>query len=292
MSSKTLKARSLSLPEKTVSISNRRRSSPVPKKTSRTPTAVKFNSHANKMIDLKALLNNLPDDLRSRITRKAVLEKTVQQKDMYKKDDEYVVIGEDISLKDIIKAFELDYFNYNDKDEYKDANKKIKVIDNETILADIYSTIGEEPDSPLTHMYRYKTINIDGTDKYNIILTHIPLFKGNLNDRDMEEFERKNITEEILNSNQGVQLNLRDKVVKYHNNNYYYIKDEYNKDIIKKLKYKDLINIFNPETEDYSKVVKKLKDLYDNYVYPAHRARPVSVRGGKKKTTKKTVKYI
>jgi hypothetical protein len=261
MSTKTLKARSLPLPEKTITIYNKSKSSPIPKKNSRTPTAVKFTEHANKMIDLKALLNNLPDDLQSRITRKAILEKTVQQKDMYKRDDDYVILDRNISIKKIIEAFELDYFNYTDKDEYKYINNKRVIIkDNETILADIYSTIGEEPDSlPVTHMYCYKTLKIINSDKYEIILTHIPINDINAT---KEEYIRKTFLEEDINTIdfEQPQLHIRERTLKH--NNIYYIKDEHYKEIIKKLKYKDLINIFNPKIEDYSKVVKTLKEQY------------------------------
>lgn len=263
MSTKALKASSLPLPKKSVNMSNRRKSSPMPKKLSRTPTPVKFNSHANKMIDLKLLMNSLPDDIRNRITRKAILEETVQQKDMYKNDDKYVIIGENLSLKKIIKTFELDYFNYNDKEEYKDAGKRYIVKDNETILADIYSRISEEPDSRLTHMYCYKTIKIDNSDNYEIILANIPLFKEDINDNNNEEYIRTYYTEDDLNSIDfhQPQFNIRRRIRKCHNKNEYYIKDEHQKQIIKKLKYKHLINIFNPEIEDYSKVVNKLKSL-------------------------------
>lgn len=274
--------RSLPLPEKTVNISNRRRSSPIPKKPKRTPTPVKFTKHANKMIDIKSLLSKLPDDLRSRITKKALLEKTVQQKDMYINDEEYVIIDKNISLKDIINTFDLDYFNYTDKNEYKDADKRMIVKDNETILADIDSIIAEEPDSlPITHMYSYKKIKLYDRDNYEIIFTHIPINDINTT---KEEYIRKTFTEDEINNvdfNQPL-LHIRERTIKI--NNEYCIKDEHNNEIIKKLKYKDLINIFNPEIEDYNKVVNKLKGLSPNS------KSLVSLTGGKKKNIKKTRK--
>jgi len=274
--------RSLPLSKKPINVSNRR-SLPLPEKSRRTPTPVKFTKHANKMIDIKSLLSKLPDDLRSRITKKAILEKTVQQKDMYNKDNDNVILNKNISLKDIIETFELDYFNYNDKNHYKDAEKKIIIKDNETVLADIASIIAEEPDSlPVTHIYCYKKIKLYSSDKYEIIFAHIPLNDINANNK--EEYIRKTFSEDEINSidfNQP-QLHIRERTIKI--NNEYCIKDEHYNEIIKKLKYKDLINIFNPEIEDYSKVVNKLKELSLNS------KSSIRLTGGKKRIIKKTRK--
>jgi len=280
MSTKISNKRSLQLSEKPIKISNKR-SLPLPEKTRRTPTPIKFNPHANKMIDLKLLLSKIPDDLRRRITKKALLEKTIEKNTIYENDEKDVIIDKNISLKNIIETFELDYFNYNDKNQYKDADKRIIIKDNETILADISSTMAEELDSPLTHMYCYKKIKLYDCDKYEIVFSHIPLNNKNANNND--EYIRTTFTEAEINSidaNQH-QLHIRERIKKLPNTNEYYIKDEYNNEIIKKLKYKDLINIFNPEIEDYSKVVEKLQELSK---------RLVSLKGGKKKNVKKTVK--
>lgn len=257
MRTKTIKARSLPLSEKSVPISNRK-SLPLPEKSIRTPTPVKFSKRANKMIDIKSLLHLLPDDLHSRITKKALLEKTVQNKDMYNYDEKNVIIDENISLTDIIKTFELDYFNYNDKKQYSDASNKLLIKDNESILIDITSMLYD--DSPLTHMYCYKKIKLYHSDKYEIIFAQIPVNNTNYNNND--EYIRKTYTEEDLNSIDfhQPQLHIREITEKLKNNRYC-IKDEHSKEIIKKLKYKDLINIFNPEIEDYSKVVSKIKAL-------------------------------
>jgi hypothetical protein len=126
-------------------------------------------------------------------------------------------------------------------------------------------------------MYCYKKIKLDNSrdDKYEIILAYIPL-NNNENDNNNEEYIRHKYTEIEKNNNienivrpniQSIRQQLQNQAITIENlkniifNKDDYIKDEYNPEIIKKLKYKDLINIFNPELEDYSKVIKKLNNI-------------------------------
>jgi len=232
-----------------------RRSLPLPEKNTRTPTRVPFTKHVNKMLDFKSFLSKLPDDLSTKITRTAYLQKTVEEKDMPVKDQKKVVLDKtksDLSLEDIIKIFELNYFNYNNNDQYKDDDETIKILDNETIQVDILSSIAE--DTPLTHRYCYKKLKIDNSDKYEIVLVHIRL--NSQNDNKREEYVRTSFTDEQINAHSFSQnIEAEDFFINNH------IRDEYNNEIVKKLKYKDLINIFNPKIDDYNKVIKIMNNL-------------------------------
>ena len=232
-----------------------RRSLQLPEKNTRTPTPVPFTKHVNKMLDLKSFLSKLPDDLGTKITRTAYLQKTVEEKDMPIKDQKIVVLDKTksyLSLEDIIKIFELNYFNYNNNDQYKDDDETIKILDNETIQVDISSSIAE--DTPLTHRYCYKKLKIDNSDKYEIVLVHIRL--NSQNDNKREEYVRTSFTDEQINAHAFSQnIEAEDFFINNH------IRDEYNNEIVKKLKYKDLINIFNPKIDDYNKVIKIINNL-------------------------------
>jgi len=253
-------ANSLQLSPKQKQSLSVRRSLQLPEKVIRTPTPVKFTKHATKMIQMKSLLSKLPDDLHTKITRTAYLQKKIEEKDMPRKNQKNVILDKtksNLSLKDIISIFQLNYFNFNNNDEYKDDNKLYKIIDNETILADISSVVAEERDSPLTHRYCYKKIKIDNDDKYEIILARIKL--DSQNDNDSEEYVRTRFTTDDINAYlfENPNANLEDIFVNNH------VRDELNQEIIKKLKYKDLINIFNPEIDDYNKVIRVLNNLLD-----------------------------
>ena len=127
----------------------------------------------------------------------------------------------------------------------------MKIRDNETIQVDIFSSIAEE--TPLTHRYCYKLLQIDDSDKYELILAYVKL--NSTNDNDSDEYVRTYFSDQQIERyafTQGVDAE------DFFINNY--IRDENNKEIIKKLKYKDLINIFNPEIEDYGKVIRKLNN--------------------------------
>ena len=247
-------AKSLQLSPKEKNTLPNRKSLPLPEKNTRTPTPVKFTEHVKKIMGIKSLLSKLPDDLQRKITRTSYLQKNVEEKDMPLKHKKIVILDKtksDLSLKDIIKIFQLNYFNYNNNDEYKDDDETIKITDNEAIQVDITSSIDE--DTPLTHRYSYKLLQIDNSNKYEIIFTHVKL--KSRNDNNSDEYVRTYFTDEQIERyafSQGV-----DAEDFFHNN---YIRDENNKEIIKKLKYKDLINIFNPEIEDYGKVIRKLNN--------------------------------
>jgi hypothetical protein len=246
--------KSLQYPKKKETLSTRT-SLPLPEKKTRTPTLVPFTKHVNKMLDLKSFLSKLPDDLGTKITRTAYLQKTVEEKGMSVKDQKIVVFDKtksDLSLEDIIQIFELNYFNYNNNDQYKDDDETIKILDNETIQVDILSSIAE--DTPLTHRYCYKKLKIDNSDKYEIVLVHIRL--NSQNDNKREEYVRTSFTDEQINAHSFSQnIEAEDFFI---NNQ---IRDEYNNEIVKKLKYKDLINIFNPKIDDYNKVIKIINNL-------------------------------
>jgi|DEB0MinimDraft_4_1074332.scaffolds.fasta_scaffold02536_4 hypothetical protein len=232
-----------------------RRSLSLPEKNTKTPTPVPFTKHVNKMLDLKSFLSKLPDDLGNKITRTAYLQKTVEEKDMPVKDQKIVVLDKtksDLSLKDIIKIFELNYFNYNNNDQYKDDDETIKILDNETIQVDILSSIAE--DTPLTHRYCHKKLKIDNSDKYEIVLVHIRL--NSQNDNNREEYVRTSFTDEQINE---LAFSQNIEAQDFYINNH--IRDEYNNEIVKKLKYKDLINIFNSKIDNYSKVIKIINNL-------------------------------
>lgn len=148
-------------------------------------------------------------------------------------------------------------------------------------MVDISSSLND--DTPFTHMYCYKTIKLNNNsdDKYEIILSYIPLNDNNINDNNDEEYRRKtyNSDQEKINvilkifiyqNRQSIIHQLYGSVPNLENltnilfntdNTDHTIKDEYNPEIIKKLKYKDLINIFNPYIEDYDKVIKKLNNI-------------------------------
>ena len=250
---KTVKSLQLS-PKKKETISNRR-SLPLSEKNTMTPTPVPFSKHVSKMLDMKSLLSKLPDDLGTRITRSAYLQKTVEEKDTVLKAKNNVILDKtksDLSLKEIIKIFQLNYFNHNSNDQYKDDDKTIKILDNETIQVDISSSIAE--DTPLTHRYCYKKIRIGHSDKYEIVFTHIRLNSQNDNNRD--EYVRTYFTDEQIIAHAFAQ-NI-DAGHLFINN---HIRDEYNNEIVKTLKYKDLINIFNPDIDDYRKVIKIINNL-------------------------------
>ena len=95
-------------------------------------------------------------------------------------------------------------------------------MDNETIQLEIMNEEEEE----ITHRYSYKKLRIgSNSDKYEIILVRI----DSINDNNSDEYVSDIVYED-------------------------------NEEIIKKLKYKDLINIFNPNTNDYRKVIKLLNN--------------------------------
>jgi len=253
------KAKSLQLPSKSVRTLSNRRSLQLPEKQSWMPTSVKYTEHVKKMTGIKSLLSTLDPALSDRITRTAYLQKVVEEKDMPLKDQKYVILDKttsNLSLNDIISIFQLDYFKFNDKDEYKDDDQNIKIIDNETILLDLYYAM-EEDTEELTHRYCYKKLKIDDSDKYELILAHIPLnSKTNDYKKTNDEYFRKTFTERQM---ERYAFDNDGDVDDFFTNNH--LKDENNDEIIKKLKYKDLINIFNPEIDDYNKVVKKLNNL-------------------------------
>lgn len=232
-----MKGRSVELTQKSSKMSSKRSSVPI-----------KFTDHDNKMTRLEMFLSKLPDDLGSKIARKSYLEKTILKKDMNKKDYDNVVLDKEYSnltMKKIIKIFELDYFNFK--------------LDNESIIIDITSTFEDE--EAFTHIYSYKKIKLDQdkTDKFEIVLVKLPIRIHNTN----QEYIRSIYTEaevtQIAFMNPDFQM--MERMIKSSITNRYHLKDEYNTQIIKKLKYKDLINIFNSDIENYDKVVKRLNNL-------------------------------
>lgn len=262
---------------------SQRRSLPLLPKNTRTPKHANLKEHSGRMAELGNLLDNLPDDLSNMIKLKAYLQKKVEEKIILDNSYKNVILEKTkstLSLKEIIDIFELNHFNYNEKDEYKDDNKAIQVKCNEEVLVDISSSIAGDTD--FTHMFCYKTIKLDKdrNDKYEIILAYIPL-NDNINDNNDEEYIRKTYNTEqeknnvipkiviyqnrqsIIQQLQGSAINLENltNILFNTNNTDHTIKDEYNPEIIKKLKYKDLINIFNPDIEYYDKVIKKLNNI-------------------------------
>jgi len=250
-------AKSLQLSPKQKHSLSERRSLQLPEKVIKTPTPVKFTKHVTKMIEMKSLLSKLPDDLHRQITNTAYLQKTIEEKDMPYKNQKNVILDKklsNLSLKDIISKFQLNYFNFNYNDEYKDDKKLYKIIDNETIMIDISSVVAGERDSSLTHRYCYKKIKINNEGKYEIILACIKL--DSHNDNDGEEYVRTRFTTADINAYLFENPNAEDLFINNH------VRDELNNEIIKKLKYKDLINIFNSEIDDYNKVIRVLNNLH------------------------------
>ena len=97
-------------------------------------------------------------------------------------------------------------------------------------------------------------MKIDNSDKYEIVLVNIRL--NSQNDNKREEYVRTYFTDEQINAHAFSQnIEAEDFFINNH------IRDEYNNEIVKKLKYKDLINIFNPEIDDYNKVIKIINNL-------------------------------
>lgn len=217
-----------------------------------------FTNHDRKMKDLKSKMNEiLTDDLSNIIINKAYSEKKSIGNYIKRLNESYVII-DDIPLDKIIKKFDLNFFNFNDKKEYKDKEKKNLIKYNEEIILSISSSVSGETD--IENMYCYKKIKLENKNsdnKYELVMACIPLYRNNINDNNNEEYIRNFVDDDTITSLelQHPNLNVRQIFINNH------LKDEYNNEIIKKLKYKDLINIFNDDVNTAEKVINELKNI-------------------------------